>query len=109
VSQGQRLYPGLLLLLALAIGASTSAARPRDESAHAAVACSGYGHPVLKFPTLYAIGKFRCSTGAASATATIVLQGFEHGKWTKIELASREVHALPGKSYTVRTKSLQCT
>ena len=98
-----------MALLGPTIGSAASAARPGHESAHAAVACSGYGHPVLAYPFLYAISTFRCRTGAPKATVTSVLEGFKDGRWTTIESASRTVQARPGKSYTVRTKRLHCT
>jgi hypothetical protein len=73
------------LVVAVSVG---SAARTR-----AAVRCSGAGRPVLKYPNLYAVGRFRCETGERKATEIVVLQGFERGKWTTLESAARRREA----------------
>jgi hypothetical protein len=79
---------GGVLIGALA-GSQSAAGKSSPPTAHAAVACSGYGKaPLLNYPILSAVGRFSCSTGAPSATATLVLQGFKHRKWTKIDVGA---------------------
>lgn len=109
-SLGGRLCLWVLVMLGVTAGSSVSAARPADVSAHAAVACSEpYNYPKINYPYLDAVAAFRCRTGAPHAEATLVLQGFEHGKWTKIESASLTVRALPGRKYVLRTKPIHCS
>jgi hypothetical protein len=105
---GARFCGGVLALVVLIAGSSASATMSQDEAAHVSVACSALAHPVLKYPYLFAIGKFRCASGAPSAKATLVLQAFKHGTWTKIQAVSRKVHARRGKKYVLRTTPTHC-
>lgn len=106
---GTRICTGVLTLVLLAACLSPSAAVSRDGKVPLSVKCRALAHPVLKYPYLFAIGKFQCASGAKSAKATLVFQGFEHGTWNTIESVTRKVDARPGKKYVLRTKRLHCS
>jgi hypothetical protein len=63
----------------------------------------------VQYPSLYAVLKFSCSTGARKARAIVILQALEQGKWTRIAAARRKVHARPGQQYVVQTAAIPCS
>lgn len=89
-------------------GVSTSAPSASTESAQAAGCGVGTGGPVIKYPTIYAFGRF-CSPVRRTAPATVVLQGRIDGKWTRIAGVSKRLHMLPKKTYILRTTPIHCT
>lgn len=94
--------------LICAVGVSTPTSGASARFAHAARCAVGTRGPVIRFPTIYAFGRF-CSPTARAAPASVVLLGRIGGKWTRITGVSKQLHMLPGKTYVVKTPAIHCT
>lgn len=90
------------------VGVTTAASSASYEAAQAARCGVGTGGPVIKFPTIYAFGRF-CDDVSRTDTLTVVLQGRVHAKWTRITGVSKKVHMRAGKTYIVKTAHIHCT
>jgi hypothetical protein len=90
------------------VAVSTAASSASSETEQAAICGLGTGGPVIKYPTIYAFGRF-CSHTRRTATATVELQGRVNGKWTRITVVSKQLHMRAGKTYILRTPAIHCT
>lgn len=86
------------VLIAALTGLAISAPGASAGRAHAARCVVGTGGPVIKYPTIYAFGRF-CSPTARTAPASVILQGRIDGKWTRITGVTKQLHMLPGRIY----------
>ncbi len=90
------------------VGVSTAPSSASPQTAWAARCWVGTGGPVIKYPTIYAFGRF-CDGVSRTDTVTVVLQGRVRGKWTRITGVSKKLHMRAGTTYIVRTPPIHCT
>jgi hypothetical protein len=94
--------------LACTAGVTTAVSSASSVSAQAARCGVGTGGPVIKYPTIYAFGRF-CTPVRRTDNATVVLQGRINGKWTRITGVTKQLHMRPGRTYILTTPAIHCT